>query len=196
MWTWGVTRRVALPRDMDAMTFVPPLAWRRFRPAVGLLTLGLLVLGLHPTHALVGREAPGVTSPAWINSHPLGVDALRGKVVLVEFWTFGCYNCRNVEPKIKEWHQRYAKQGLVVIGVHSPEFAYEKNVDAVKEYIQDHGITYPVAVDNDFVNWRRFGNRYWPCIYLVDKRGVIRHIRAGEGGYVKTEAVIRALLNE
>lgn len=164
--------------------------------AAGSITLGLLATGYDETSALVGRQAPDVTSPAWINSQPLDMAALQGKVVLVEFWTFGCYNCRNIEPKIKEWHQRYAARGLVVLTIHSPEFNYEKNVDAVRAYVRDHQITYAVAVDNDYANWRRFGNRYWPCIYLVDKRGTIRYVRAGEGGYAKTEAVIQTLLAE
>src|SRR5574341_720058 len=147
-------------------------------------------------HAFIGMKAPEVTSPAWINAEPHSLSDLHGKVVLVEFWTFGCYNCRNVEPQVKAWHRQYAELGFIVIGVHSPEFVYEKNLEAVKRYVKDHEIRYPVAVDNDFANWNRFGNHYWPAMYLVDKQGVIRYVRVGEGGYAETDRMIRKLLAE
>ncbi len=180
---------------------------RMMRRASTRVTLGLSAIlfgtlaGLVPStgyYALagIGMKAPEVTSSTWINSHPLSQAELRGKVVLVEFWTFGCFNCRNVEPQVKDWYQRYSDQGLVVIGVHSPEFAFEKDLRAVQRYVTEHGIRYPVALDNDFVNWNRFGNRFWPAIYLLDKRGVIRYQRVGEGGYPQTEAMIQRLLVE
>jgi len=147
-------------------------------------------------HALRGMKAPEITSSDWVNSEPTTMSDLRGKVVLVEFWTFGCFNCRNVEPLVKGWHQHYADQGLVVIGIHSPEFAFEKDVEAVRQYVKEHDIRYPVAIDNDFINWNRFGNRYWPAMYLIDKHGVIRYVRIGEGGYSQTERVIQTLLAE
>ncbi len=156
--------------------------------------VSLMIIVPHDVQAFIGAKAPEITSSDWINAEPQSFSALRGKVVLVEFWTFGCHNCRNVEPQVKRWHQQYVDQGLVVIGIHSPEFAYEKNVDAVERYVRDHGIRYAVAVDNDFANWNRFGNRYWPAMYLVDKRGIIRYVRVGEGGYRETEQVIQALL--
>ena len=160
------------------------------------VAFSLLFIYPHDAHAFLDREAPEITSPAWINSEPQTLNSLRGKVVLVEFWTFGCYNCRNVEPQVKQWHQQYADRGLVVIGIHSPEFSYEKDFDAVKRYVRDHGIHYAVAVDNDFANWNRFGNRYWPAMYLIDKYGIIRAVRIGEGGYQETERLIQALLAE
>ena len=146
--------------------------------------------------AFLGRKAPEITSSAWINSGPKSLQDLRGKVVLVEFWTFGCINCRNVEPQIKKWHQSYENGGLVVIGVHSPEFAYEKDIGAVKRYVKEKNIRYTVVIDNDFDIWDRYGNHYWPAIYLIDKQGVIRYIRAGEGGYAETEGMIQKLLAE
>jgi thiol-disulfide isomerase/thioredoxin len=146
--------------------------------------------------AMIGRPAPEVVGSVWINSEPRMLQELRGKVVLVEFWTFGCYNCRNVEPHVKRWHQEYSRKGLVIIGVHSPEFAYEKNPEAVRHYVNDHRIPYAVTIDNDFVTWNRYGNRFWPAMYLVDKRGVIRFIRVGEGGHVETEGLIQVLLAE
>ena len=174
------------------------LSWRGVVTIVGVV-LGTLVQYVNSpqeVHALTGMQVPEITSSDWINSEPQSFSGLRGKVVLVEFWTFGCYNCRNVEPQVKQWHQQYADRGLVVIGIHSPEFAYEKDIDAVTRYVRDHGIRYVVAVDNDFVNWNRFGNRYWPAMYLVDKRGVVRYVRVGEGGYDQTQWVIEALLKE
>ncbi len=180
--------------------------WTRRRGALGLavgvlaallgLHLGLLALAPQGVQALTGMRAPDITSPAWINSSPQTSSSLRGKVILVEFWTFGCYNCRNVEPQVKRWHETYATRGLTVIGVHSPEFAFEKDVEAVRRYVTEHEIQYPVAIDNDFTNWKRFKNRYWPTMYLIDKQGVIRYVRIGEGGYAKTERVIQTLLAE
>ena len=132
--------------------------------------------------AFIGQKAPEISSTFWINSKPRSLDNLRGKVVMVEFWTFGCYNCRNVEPQIKQWHQTYSQQGLVVIGVHSPEFSYEKNIDAVKRYVRENGISYTVAIDNDFTIWKRYSNRYWPAIYLIDKKGFILGMFVQEKG--------------
>jgi thiol-disulfide isomerase/thioredoxin len=146
--------------------------------------------------AQVGMPAPGISGQTWLNSEPLRIAELKGKVVLVEFWTFGCYNCRNLEPHIKTWHQRYAEKGLVVIGVHSPEFSYERVLANVQRYVREHAIGYPIAIDNDFATWKRYGNRYWPAMYLIDKRGVVRYLRVGEGGYEQTERRIQALLQE
>lgn len=166
---------------------------------IALITLLVLAsLSILPSRirASIGQRAPEISSSDWINSEPLSNQSLLGKVVLVEFWTFGCYNCRNVEPKIKEWHQRYSDRGLVVISIHSPEFSFEKDIEAVRNYVKKKHILYPVAIDNDFFNWNRFQNRYWPAIYLIDKKGVIRYVRAGEGGYRKTRQVIEMLLAE
>ncbi len=140
--------------------------------------------------------APEITSPAWINSEPLKMEELRGKVVMVEFWTFGCWNCRNIEPYVKAWHKKYEKDGLVVIAVHSPEFSHEKEIARVKDYVKDNNITYAVPIDNEFRNWRRYHNRYWPTLYVIDKKGTIQYTRIGEGAYEQTEAAIQRLLAE
>ncbi len=140
--------------------------------------------------------APEIISLTWINSDPLRMEDLRGKVVMVEFWTFGCWNCRNMEPYVKEWHEKYAEEGLVVIAVHSPEFKYEEDVEKVKDYIREHQIPYAVPIDNEFRNWRQYRNRYWPTLYLIDKRGEIQYTKIGEGGYEKTERILKQLLAE
>ena len=144
----------------------------------------------------VGRPAPEILNETWLNSQPQHLTALKGRVVMVEFWTFGCYNCRNVEPYVKQWHKKFAPQGLVVIGVHSPEFDSERDIENVKRYVQEHAITYPVAIDNDFATWKSYNNRYWPAMYLIDKQGVIRYVHIGEGEYTTTEQKIQALLAE
>ncbi len=144
----------------------------------------------------IGMPAPEITSTTWINSLPRTLAALRGQVVLVEFWTFDCYNCRNVEPYVKQWHERYAARGLTVIGVHSPEFDRERDVANVRRYVSENGIRHAVVLDNDFAIWNRYQNRYWPAMYLVDKQGVIRYARIGEGGYGETERRIEQLLAE
>ncbi|HRC44857.1 MAG TPA: redoxin domain-containing protein [Nitrospira sp.] len=144
----------------------------------------------------VGMKAPDISNAIWLNSEPLRPADLKGKVVMVEFWTFGCSNCRHVEPYVKQWYQKYADQGFVVIGVHSPEFSHEQEVENVKRYIAEHDIRFPVPIDNDFSTWNKYGNRYWPAMYLVDKLGVIRFIQIGEGRYRETEESIRSLLAE
>jgi thiol-disulfide isomerase/thioredoxin len=146
--------------------------------------------------ARVGGPAPEIANETWLNSAPLRFADLRGKVVMVEFWTFGCYNCRNVEPYVKEWYRKYMDQGFVVIGVHSPEFRHEHDVESVRRYLTEHHIRYPVPIDNDFSTWNRYGTRYWPAMYLIDKRGTIRYVRIGEGGYEETERFIQSLLAE
>ncbi|HEY7531615.1 MAG TPA: redoxin domain-containing protein [Nitrospiraceae bacterium] len=147
-------------------------------------------------NAGVGTKAPEILNETWLNSAPLQLKDLRGKVVMVEFWTFGCYNCRNVEPYIKAWHKKYADQGFQVIGVHSPEFSYEHDLARVKKYLLEHDIPFPVPIDNDFSTWNRYANRYWPAMYLIDKKGIIRYVRVGEGAYQETELQIQSLLAE
>jgi cytochrome c biogenesis protein CcdA/thiol-disulfide isomerase/thioredoxin len=133
---------------------------------------------------------------AWINSPPLTRESLRGKVVLIDFWTYSCINCLRTVPYVRAWAERYRKDGLVVIGVHSPEFAFEKDLGNVRKAVRDLNITYPVAVDNDRTIWRAFENHYWPAHYFIDARGRIRYFHFGEGGYAESERVIQRLLAE
>ncbi|MEN7530047.1 cytochrome c biogenesis protein DipZ [Cupriavidus sp. DL-D2] len=145
----------------------------------------------------VEGKFPGLDGAvAWINSPPLTAAELRGKVVLVDFWTYSCINCLRTLPYVKAWADKYRDQGLVVIGVHAPEFAFERNLDNVRKAVKDLGITYPVAVDNNYAIWRAFNNNYWPAHYFIDTQGRIRFHHFGEGEYAKSEQVIRALLAE
>jgi thiol-disulfide isomerase/thioredoxin len=146
--------------------------------------------------AAVPREAPEVSGEQWINAEPMRLAELRGRVVLVEFWTFACVNCRNVEPYVNAWHKRYADQGLVVIGVHTPELPHERDVDNVRRYVRERGLAYPIVIDGAFDTWRRYENRAWPAMYLIDKRGLIRYVNVGEGDYERTEHTIHTLLGE
>jgi cytochrome c biogenesis protein CcdA/thiol-disulfide isomerase/thioredoxin len=132
----------------------------------------------------------------WLNTPPLTKEALKGKVVLVDVWTYSCINCLRTLPYVKAWAQKYRDQGLVVIGVHAPEFAFERNVDNVKKAVHDLGIDYPVAVDNDYAIWRALNNQYWPAHYFVDAQGQIRYHHFGEGDYAHSEQVIQQLLAE
>lgn len=132
----------------------------------------------------------------WLNSPQLSGDMLRGKVVLVDFWTYSCINCLRTLPYLKAWDEKYRSQGLVIIGIHTPEFAFEKNRRNVEQAIRDLGITYPVAMDNQYGIWNAFNNKYWPAHYLFDANGKIRHQHFGEGAYQETEQVIQALLKE
>ena len=141
--------------------------------------------------------APELTSDTWLNvDAPLRLADLQGRVVLLEMWTFGCINCQNVMPSLREWHERYKDQGLVIIGNHYPEFSYEEDLQNLKEAISRFDIEYPVAQDNSGATWRAYKNHYWPTLYLIDKQGHIRYIHIGEGSYKETEENIKALLAE
>ncbi|HEV2976646.1 MAG TPA: thioredoxin family protein [Casimicrobiaceae bacterium] len=143
-----------------------------------------------------GKLPSLVGATAWLNSQALTPDGLRGKVVLVDFWTYTCINWQRTQPYVRAWAERYKDQGLVVIGVHTPEFQFEKNMDNIRPALKRFGIAYPVAVDSDYAIWDAFGNRYWPAVYLVDASGNIRYHQFGEGEYERTEAVIRQLLRD
>jgi cytochrome c biogenesis protein CcdA/thiol-disulfide isomerase/thioredoxin len=143
-----------------------------------------------------GGLPPLVGVVEWLNSPPLTVEGLRGKVVLVDFWTYSCINCLRTIPYIKAWADKYKDQGLVVIGVHSPEFAFEKNTDNVRRAVRDLKIDYPVAVDSDYAIWRVFFNQYWPAHYFFDVQGRLRYHHFGEGEYAESEHVIQELLAE
>ena len=132
----------------------------------------------------------------WINSPPLTPAGLRGKVVLVDFWTYSCINWRRTLPYIRAWAQRYAGHGLIVLGVHSPEFAFERDRDRVGTATREMGIDYPVAIDSDHAIWNAFENQYWPALYFIDAQGRIRHHQFGEGDYETSEMVLRQLLSE
>jgi cytochrome c biogenesis protein CcdA/thiol-disulfide isomerase/thioredoxin len=132
----------------------------------------------------------------WLNSPPLTPEQLRGKVVLVDFWTYSCINCIHTVPYVRAWAEKYKDQGLVVIGVHTPEYAFEKKIDNVKKAITDFQIGYPVAVDNNFRIWQAFQNSYWPAHYFIDAKGQIRYHHFGEGDYEESEKVIQNLLAE
>jgi thiol-disulfide isomerase/thioredoxin len=142
-------------------------------------------------------EAPELTNTTWLNAEkPLRLADLRGKVVIIEMWTFGCINCRNVIPSLVEWHDKYASQGLVIIGNHYPEFAYESDLEKLQQAVKQLGILYPVAEDNDGATWQAYNTRYWPSLYLIDKKGHIRYTHFGEGKYREIENAIIALLKE
>ncbi len=142
------------------------------------------------------KKAPPLFSATWINSQPLTLDALRGKVVVVDFWTFACINCQHVLPYLKAWDQKYRAQGLVIIGVHTPELSFERDVANVKQAVQDDAIQYPIAIDGDYANWNRYHVWAWPTWFIVDKEGYIRYNHVGEGDYSGSEATIRQLLSE
>ncbi|SDB70261.1 Cytochrome c biogenesis protein CcdA [Agrobacterium fabrum] len=145
----------------------------------------------------VEGQAPSLNGAVeWLNSPPLTREQLRGKVVLIDFWTYSCINCIRTIPYVRAWAEKYRDQGLVVIGVHAPEFAFEKKIDNVRQAVADFKIDYPVAIDNDYKIWRAFDNSYWPAHYLIDARGQIRYHHFGEGNYRETEEAIQDLLRE
>lgn len=136
----------------------------------------------------------GITT--WLNSESLTVDALKGKVVLIDFWTYSCINCIRTLPYVTSWYEKYHDKGFVIIGVHTPEFAFEKIQKNVERAMKNHGIYYPVALDNDYATWNAYNNQYWPAEYLFDAKGRLRYTHFGEGRYDETEANIQALLKE
>ena len=132
----------------------------------------------------------------WLNSPPLSSESLKGKVVLVDFWTYDCINCQHTLPYVNGWAKKYEKDGLVVIGVHTPEYGYEKIIDNVREQVRKLDIHYPVAIDNQYAIWRAFNNQYWPAHYFIDAKGLVRYSHFGEGRYGEQEQVIQQLLQE
>jgi len=133
---------------------------------------------------------------AWVNSDPQSIASLKGKVVLIDFWTYSCINCIRTQPYLNAWHDKYSNDGLVIIGVHAPEFAFEKVPKNVEKAVKDADVKYPVALDNDFATWQAYKNRFWPAKYLIDKDGQVRYTHFGEGDYDITESTIQALLKE
>ena len=140
--------------------------------------------------------APDLATGEWINSDPLKLKDLRGRVVLIEFWTFGCYNCRNTLPFVKSWDDHYREKGLTVIGVHSPEFDKERKVENLRREVSSLGIRYAVVTDNDYQTWNAYRVEAWPTAFLLDKQGRIRWMHVGEGDYNEAERQIQKLLAE
>lgn len=159
-------------------------------------------------NALVKNQLPNLTQPKgpaapeiipggkWFNSQPMTLSSLKGKVVIIDFWTYTCINCQRTLPYLKNWWKKYKDDGLVIIGVHAPEFEFEKDPSNVSKALKDFGLTYPVVQDNDFSTWRAYDNHYWPAKYIIDGNGIIRYSHFGEGNYDETEKVIQDLLKE
>jgi hypothetical protein len=156
----------------------------------------LLILGVVAASSLVGAagKLPAFTVERWVNSMPLTADAMRGKVVLLDIWEYTCVNWIRTAPYVKAWHRDYAGLGLIVVGLHAPEFEFGKRADNIDRGIRDHGLTYPIALDNDFATWRALGNNAWPAKYLYDRQGRLVKRWVGEGSYDEIESEIRRLL--
>jgi len=148
------------------------------------------------TEETKATAAPEIASGQWINSEPLTLKSLRGRVVLIDFWTFACYNCRNTLPAIKKWDAQYRDKGLTIIAVHTPELDYERNIDNLRREVAGLGIKYPVVTDNDYSTWKAYGVEAWPTLFVLDKQGRVRWMHVGEGAYDETEQVIKKLLAE
>ena len=187
----------AVTGNQSATETTPPTQRAESSPTAGETAYSSAANGDRKVGGEVGDLAPefgGIET--WINGGPLTMEELRGQVVLIDFWTYTCINCIRTFPFLKQWNSRYADDGLVIVGVHSPEFEFEKDYDNVVEATQNEAIAWTIAQDNDFVTWRGYNNRFWPAKYLIDKDGVVRYKHFGEGGYAETEGLIRELLAE
>lgn len=172
---------------------------RRHFLAAAAMTFAAVPFGLFgsPMRLPIEGELPALHgATTWLNSEPLTKPGLNGKVVLVDFWTYSCINWRRSLPYVRSWAERYRDHGLVVIGVHSPEFGFEHDVDNVRQAAKAMMIDYPIAIDNDYAIWRAFENESWPALYFIDEKGRVRHHKFGEGDYDQSEAVIQNLLTE
>jgi thiol-disulfide isomerase/thioredoxin len=172
-----------------------PSEWARFLRRAN----QLLRATTHPAAVVLpveGRMPSLDLATGWLNSPPLTVAELRGRVVLVNFWTYTCINWLRTLPYLRAWAEKYEDQGLVVLGVHTPEFGFEHDLDNVRRAVKDLAVDYPVAVDSDHAIWNAFSNHYWPAFYFVDAQGQIRHHRFGEGGYEESEMILQQLLTE
>ena len=179
------------------MTTLQSPSRRRALTALSLAVAAPLSRAAGGPNAALRRHSPApefAGIETWLNSEPLSMAALRGQVVMVDFWTFACVNCVHVLPHVVRWHEEYKGRGLVVVGVHTPEFAFERDTANVKKAIQRHGIRYAVAQDNKFATWNAFHNRYWPSLYLVDRSGELVFSHAGEGAYDEIERTVQQLL--
>ncbi|WP_175624702.1 MULTISPECIES: thioredoxin family protein [Oxalobacteraceae] len=162
-----------------------------------LIASTLYVASAHAAPYGAPTQAPEFTGiEKWLNSEPLSMQKLRGKVVLVDFWTYTCINCIRTLPYVKNWYDKYKDQGLTVVGVHTPEYPFERSTENVSKAIQRFDIKYPVAQDNRYATWTAYSNQYWPAVYLINKKGQIVYTHFGEGKYQETEAKIRELLAE
>ncbi|MCH2501893.1 MAG: redoxin domain-containing protein [Dehalococcoidia bacterium] len=187
----------AVTGNQSATETTPPTQRSESSPTAGVTANSSVANVDRKVGGEVGDLAPEFGGiEAWINGGPLTMEELRGQVVLIDFWTYTCINCIRTFPFLKQWNSRYADDGLVIVGVHSPEFEFEKDYDNVVEATQNEALAWTMAQDNDFVTWRRYNNRFWPAKYLIDKDSVIRYTHFGEGGYAETEDLIRELLAE
>src|SRR5215467_23695 len=157
---------------------------------------GQMISSGRMTEETKAPTAPELSSGVWINSAPLTLKSLHGRVVLIEFWTFACSNCRNTLPTIKKWDTQYRDKGLTIIGVHTPEQDYESNVDNLRREVASLGVKYAVVTDNDYSTWKAYGVEAWPTLFLLDKQGRVRLTHVGEGAYDETEEAIKKLLAE
>jgi len=182
-----------------ALNMRDPLNRRSF---LSLALAGAAAIASNNAHAGVAAmydygPAPELTGiEAWLNSEALSIEGLRGKVVLIDFWTYSCINCLRTLPYVARWHDRFRERGLVVIGVHTPEFGFEKPTRNVRTAMTRHGVKYPVAQDNRYATWNAYENQYWPAVYLIDRRGHVMLKHAGEGAYDDIERAIEILLRD
>ena len=187
----------AVTGNQSATETTPPTQRSESSPTAGVTSNSSVANVDRKVGGEVGDLAPEFSGiETWINGGPLTMEELRGQVVLIDFWTYTCINCIRTFPFLKQWNSRYADDGLVIVGVHSPEFEFEKDYDNVVEATQNEALAWTIAQDNDFVTWRGYNNRFWPAKYLIDKDGVVRYKHFGEGGYAETEGLIRELLAE
>lgn len=169
-------------------------SWIRYCTSAATLLIALHSQAAAPPQVDYGPAPAFSGIDKWLNSTPLEMRELRGKVVLVDFWTYSCINCLRTLPYMTRWHEKYKDRGLVVIGVHTPEYAFEKSTESVQTAIKRYGIRYAVAQDNRYATWKAYDNQYWPALYLVDRKGRIVYKHFGEGDYERTEEAIRSLL--
>ena len=188
---YSISRRRALAYFGLGLTAIPSLVALK----------GCTQAMIKPSPTIAAKSAPdrkalpeftGVQE--WLNSKPFTTANLIGNVVLIQIWTFACINCQRTLPYIVKWHEQYAKQGLKVIGIHTPEFPFERDVNQIKSSMNKHRISYPVAVDNQHKMWSAYDNEYWPHLFLADRQGIIQYDHIGEGAYDETERKIRQLL--
>jgi len=161
-----------------------------------LTSRGQIIPSRSMTEETKAPAAPEIANGMWINSEPLTLKSLHGRVVLIEFWTFACNNCRNTLPKLKNWDTQYRDKGLTIIGVHTPELDRERDINQLRREVAQLGIKYPVVTDQDYTTWKAYGVEAWPTVFVLDKQGRVRWNRVGEGYYVETEQVIQKLLAE